>query len=148
MLEMVIIALLNRVNKCDDSGYSFSSLKWAMLASLGKNVDQEGRLLNARDISSTCGLPLQWLVDNQFLLDKPRAISFMHLIGFSTSPSLIEKQLLKQGRYEARFRKPLTKYRNMNLYTYAEILAIMERPLLTATIQRIITNNWSLVEKC
>jgi len=129
---LVLKGLLGNIETAPDADKLRRSL------ALSVQVDTvSGRLQpGPSEIAAQCGVPLADLVQHQIVVDKDRGVYFLRMMGDITSPNQLKKLTLKQGRYEARFSRPLTRWGIQNIYTYAELLVLVNRKLLIERLNK------------
>lgn len=103
---------------------------------LSLNVHHSKEPASASQIADQTEVLFEALLYFEILLSKKSAAEFLFSLGYAQSPSLIEKQLLKEGRYRERFQRGITLHKNKNIYTYAELIALIERPLIQEKFEK------------
>lgn len=86
-------------------------------------------------------MPFDALLYFEILLPKKNAAEFLFSLGYAQSPALIAKELLKEGRYRERFHRDITIHKNKNIYTYAELIEMIERPMIKEKFERLISTS-------
>lgn len=100
----------------------------ALRASLNKQ--QNDQPSSAAEIIESSDAPIDALIYFEILLDKSDSAEFLFSLGYFQDEALIKKKMLKEGRYRERFARELAKHKTSNLYTYAELIELANRPVI------------------
>jgi hypothetical protein len=124
-LESVILTgLLKRIKRSP----SFYALLDGLRNSCGFQLAPEQLPIGANTISKKCNIDINILLEEGILLSKTNAVGFLRALGVLTSESLLKKLLLKQHRYQEKFHRELLMFKSKNIYTYAELFFLIDRP--------------------
>lgn len=139
-LESVIISgLLSRITPSEH----YAQLLVALRLSCGFQLASDQLPQGAQDIATTAGLDIDTLLQEGVLLTKNRAVDFLRALGVLTSANLLKKKLFKQGRYQEKFHRTLFMFNNRNIYTYAELFFLTDRPAVWQTFLHHVNNTLS-----
>jgi len=124
----ILQGLVGRIENNEPASVRGRLLK-ALRASLGIGLSiEEPR--SPLQICEELDLNLGQLAENRIILTKDEAVHFLRLLGYVSSEGLLKKKFLKQGRYVERFGRDLAVLGTANVYTYAELLVLVDRPRL------------------
>jgi len=75
-------------------------------------------------------VPIDALLYFEILLKKNDAAQFLISLGYDPGELVIKRKLLRRGRYFEKYGRQLLTHKNTNIYTYAELIDIIQRPLI------------------
>jgi hypothetical protein len=124
-LESVILTgLLKRIKRSPD----FETLLKGLRNSCGFQLAPQELPVGADAIVAICDIDINILLEEGVLLTKTKAVEFLRAFGVLTSESVLKKQLFKQRRYQEKFNRDLMMFGSKNIYTYAELFFLIDRP--------------------
>ena len=105
-----------------------SDLQGALRSAL--NVDHAEPPLSAIEIVEAQNADIEALLYFEILLSKNNAAEFLINIGYKQSEVTIKRDLLRRGRYFERFGRQLLTHKKTNIFTYAELIDMIDRALI------------------